>query len=147
MFFPVILSCYNYIFHLLAQRTLKLFALTLDNYFPFLNNAGFTHHNLTNHVLLDNVSVVQLVRESHYFHRTRRFIVVFRKKSHCALTWDSYIQSTPYHSLSKIHFNIILLCNSMPYVVSSLFRLKCLINFSSRHAYHSSRHYSLIWSP
>jgi hypothetical protein len=59
-------------------------------------------HKLTpcSRILLQKLTVTQLVKKSPSFYGTRRFIIVFRKPNRWSLTSDRCIQSTPSHPIS-----------------------------------------------
>jgi hypothetical protein len=50
--------------------------------------------------LLENLSIVQLLKNFPAFYGTRRFITVFTRALHWSLFWARSIQSIPYHPIS-----------------------------------------------
>jgi len=63
-------------------------------------------------VLLEKVTVFQLVKKFPAFYGTRRFITACTSARHLSLSWASSIRSIPTSHFLKIHLNIIL--SSMP---------------------------------
>ena len=75
-------------------------------------NSGFTryfssgYHNLNylltpwSSVLLEKLTVFQLVKSFPAFYRTRKFITAYTSARHLSLSWASYTQSIPPHRTS-----------------------------------------------
>jgi hypothetical protein len=59
--------------------------------------------------LLEKLPIVQLLKNSPTFCRTRRFITVFTRSLHLSLSWARSIQSIP-----QLHLNIIQKINLRP---------------------------------
>jgi hypothetical protein len=79
---------------------------------------------------------VQLLENFSIFHGTRNFIIVLTRALHWSLSCARLIKSIPPNSVSKIHFNIILVCLVVSFLLA--FTPKFYIHSYSPHSCHMS---------
>jgi hypothetical protein len=82
------------------------------------------YHELTawSRVLLEKLTVAQLVKKFSALYGTRCFITVFTTARHCPLSWARWIQSTPSHPVS-VRSILILYFHLRLYLPIGLFPL------------------------
>jgi len=59
--------------------------------------------------LLDQMILAQLIKEFHASYRTWKFIIVYRREGHWTLSWATWVQSAPLHS---VYLRFILILSS-----------------------------------
>jgi hypothetical protein len=97
---------------------------------------------LWNRVLLEKLTVTQLLKKLPTFYGTREFITVFTRNCHWTLSWATWILCIPSYSTSfKIHFNNILpFATKYPkHSLSVGFPNKILKYFSALPPFHKKR--------
>jgi hypothetical protein len=130
-------------------RTLSAINLSLCSSIRMRDQASLT---VWNGVLLEKLTVTQLVNKYPVFYGLRIFIAVFTRTRHWTLSWARWIQSTPFHLISV---RSILMSSSHLRLdlaggfFTAGFPTETLYGFSSLpcvlHAPPLS--FSLIWSP
>jgi hypothetical protein len=108
---------------------------------------GWKALNPSSRVLLENLTVAQLVKNSPVFYGNGRFFRVFRIVRYWFLSWTRWMQYT-FSQPTSLTSILILSCHlrlQVPKFWFSDWNVESSSHFS--HAYHLFRHITLIWIP